>query len=126
MRGNVSVHRKVPERETEQVICLKEDQRVIREELKKRGLIAFVANGSILPRQSGNSDLPMKDAVPFQSPKSMEITIQLRHRGSITGMGIRKGITLIAGGGYHGKNLTLLQHSKKAFTITSPEMEENL
>lgn len=105
-------HRKVPVRETEQVICLKEDQRVIREELKKRGLIAFVANGSILPRQSGNSDLPMKDAVPFQSPKNMEITIQLRHRGSITGMGIRKGITLIAGGGYHGKS-TLLQALEK-------------
>ena len=105
-------HRKVPERETEQVICLKEDQRVIREELKKRGLIAFVANGSILPRQSGNSDLPMKDAVPFQSPKSMEITIQIRHRGSITGMGIRKGITLIAGGGYHGKS-TLLEALEK-------------
>ncbi len=105
-------HRKVLERETEQVICLKEDQRVIREELKKRGLIAFVANGSILPRQSGNSDLPMKDAVPFQSPKSMEITIQLRHRGSITGMGIRKGITLIAGGGYHGKS-TLLEALEK-------------
>ena len=105
-------HRKVPERETDQVICLKEDQRVIREELKKRGLIAFVANGSILPRQSGNSDLPMKDAVPFQSPKSMEITIQLRHRGSITGMGIRKGITLIAGGGYHGKS-TLLEALEK-------------
>ena len=105
-------HRKVPERETEQVICLKEDQRVIREELKKRGLIAFVANGSILPRQSGNSDLPMKDAVPFQSPKSMEITIHLRHRGSITGMGIRKGITLIAGGGYHGKS-TLLEALEK-------------
>lgn len=105
-------HRKVPKRETEQVICLKEDQRVIREELKKRGLIAFVANGSILPRQSGNSDLPMKDAVPFQSPKSMEITIQLRHRGSITGMGIRKGITLIAGGGYHGKS-TLLEALEK-------------
>lgn len=105
-------HRKVLERETEQVICLKEDQRVIREELKKRGLIAFVANGSILPRQSGNSDLPMKDAVPFQSPKSMEITIQLRHRGLITGMGIRKGITLIAGGGYHGKS-TLLEALEK-------------
>ena len=105
-------HRKVPERETEQVICLKEDQRVIREELKKRGLIAFVANGSILPRQSGNSDLPMKDAIPFQSPKSMEITIRLRHRGSITGMGIRKGITLIAGGGYHGKS-TLLEALEK-------------
>ena len=104
--------RKVLERETEQVICLKEDQRVIREELKKRGLIAFVANGPILPRQSGNSDLPMKDAVPFQSPKSMEITIQLRHRGSITGMGIRKGITLIAGGGYHGKS-TLLEALEK-------------
>ena len=116
-------HRKVLERETEQVICLKEDQRVIREELKKRGLIAFVANGSILPRQSGNSDLPMKDAVPFQSPKSMEITIQLRHRGSITGMGIRKGITLIAGGGYHGKS-TLLEALEKGVYdhIAGPEI----
>lgn len=62
--------------------------------------------------RAGNSDLPMKDAVPFQSPKSMEITIQLRHRGSITGMGIRKGITLIAGGGYHGKS-TLLEALEK-------------
>ena len=105
-------YKRLPAKEIEQVIFLSEDQRAVREELKKRNLIAFVANGSILPRQSGASDLPMKDAVPFQSPKSMEVTIPLRHHGQITGMGIPKGITLIAGGGYHGKS-TLLQALEK-------------
>lgn len=105
-------YKRLPAKEIEQVIFLSEDQRAVREELKKRNLIAFVANSSILPRQSGASDLPMKDAVPFQSPKSMEVTIPLRHHGQITGMGIPKGITLIAGGGYHGKS-TLLQALEK-------------
>ena len=105
-------YKRLPAKEIEQVIFLSEDQRAVREELKKRNLIAFVANGSILPRQSGNSDLPMKEAVPFQSPESMEVTMQLPHHGRITGMGIKKGITLIAGGGYHGKS-TLLQALEK-------------
>ncbi len=105
-------YKRLPAKEIEQVIFLSEDQRAVREELKKRNLIAFVANGSILPRQSGASDLPMKEAVPFQSPESMQVTIQLPHRGRITGMGIKKGITLIAGGGYHGKS-TLLQALEK-------------
>lgn len=105
-------YKRLPAKEIEQVIFLSEDQKAVREELKKRNLIAFVANGSILPRQSGASDLPMKEAVPFQSPESMEVTMQLPHRGRITGMGIKKGITLIAGGGYHGKS-TLLQALQK-------------
>ena len=33
--------------------------------------------------------------------------MDLPHRGKITGMGIRKGITLIVGGGYHGKSTLL-------------------
>lgn len=90
------------------VIDLAEDQQAIREELKRQKLTAFVANGSILPRESGVSDLPLKNAIPFTSPKEMEVTLTLPHRGIITGMGIKQGITLIVGGGYHGKS-TLLQ-----------------
>lgn len=87
---------------------LSEDQQAIRDELKKRNLVAFIANGSILPRESGVSKRPMKNAVKFQSPISMEVTLNLPFYGEIKGMGIMKGITLIVGGGYHGKS-TLLE-----------------
>ncbi len=86
---------------------LAEDQQAIRRQLKEQGLVAFVANGSILPRKSGVSMMPMKDAVVFQSPESMEVTMQLPHAGAMKGMGIRKGVTLIVGGGYHGKSTLL-------------------
>lgn len=89
------------------IIDLAEDQQYIRDELEKNDLIAFVANGAILPRESGVSDKPMKGAVRFQSPKEMEVTMKLSHKGEISGMGIRRGITLIVGGGYHGKSTLL-------------------
>lgn len=89
------------------IIDLAEDQQFIRDELEKNDLIAFVANGAILPRESGVSDKPMKGAVRFQSPKEMEVTMKLPHKGEISGMGIRRGITLIVGGGYHGKSTLL-------------------
>ncbi|MDE6387542.1 MAG: ABC-ATPase domain-containing protein [Lachnospiraceae bacterium] len=89
-------------------IWLCEDQQYIRESLYENGLCAFIADGSILPRESGVSEKPMKDAVTFQSPESLKVTLNLPHRGEITGMGIPKGITLFVGGGYHGKS-TILQ-----------------
>ena len=89
------------------IIDLAEDQHYIREMLPKMGLCAFVADGSILPRESGISPRPMKGGVKFRSPKELEVTMELPHRGKITGMGIRKGITLIVGGGYHGKSTLL-------------------
>ncbi len=89
------------------VSALAEDQKEIRRQLKEQGLVAFVANGSILPRESGASDRPMKDAVAFTSPSSMEVTMDLPNRGKLPGMGIKKGITLIVGGGYHGKSTLL-------------------
>ena len=98
---------RLPKAEVERTICLAEDQRFIREELEKRGLTAFVADGSILPRESGVSNKPMRDAEPFRSPESMAVTLSLPHRGPLRGMGIKKGITLIAGGGYHGKSTLL-------------------
>lgn len=90
------------------VANLADDQQFIREQLPELGLAAFVANGSVLPRKSGISSLPMKDAVIFQSPASMEVTLDLPRHGPLKGMGIKKGVTLIVGGGYHGKS-TLLE-----------------
>ena len=94
-------------KDVETVSALAEDQKEIRRQLKEQGLVAFVANGAILPRESGASDRPMKDAVAFTSPSSMEVTLDLPNRGKIQGMGIKKGITLIVGGGYHGKSTLL-------------------
>ena len=89
------------------IVDLAEDQHYIREMLPQMGLCAFVANGSVLPRESGISPRPMKGGVRFQSPKELEVAMDLPHKGKITGMGIRKGITLIVGGGYHGKSTLL-------------------
>lgn len=84
------------------------DQQYIREELIKRKLVAFVSNGAILPRESGISDKPLQiNSIPFQSPPSLEVEMVLPHKGRIKGMGIPEGITLIVGGGYHGKSTLL-------------------
>ncbi len=84
-----------------------EDQEYIREELRRRSLAAFIADGSVLPRRSGVSELPMKNAVAFRSPETLAVTMDLPHRGTIRGMGIPRGITLVVGGGFHGKSTLL-------------------
>ena len=91
----------------EKCIFLAEDQAYIRDFLAKNNLAAFVCDGAILPRESGVSQRPMRDCVPFCSPDSLRVSISLPHKGTITGMGIPRGITLIAGGGYHGKSTLL-------------------
>ena len=84
------------------------DQTAIRNQLKVLDLAAFVADGSILPRESGVSQKPMQEAVAFAAPESLAVEVETPFRGRIRGLGIRKGVTLIAGGGYHGKS-TLLE-----------------
>lgn len=101
-------YRNLDARKLEQVRALAEDQTFIRKELATRNLTAFVANGAVLPRESGVSPLPMKDGISFVSPDSMAVTLHLPNHGPLTGMGIPCGITLIVGGGYHGKS-TLLE-----------------
>lgn len=91
-----------------QTIELSDDQQYIRTRMEEENLCAFVADGSVLPRESGVSDKPMKDSVLFRSPKSLKVIMNLPHKGELSGMGIPRGITLITGGGYHGKS-TLLQ-----------------
>lgn len=86
-----------------------EDQDFLRQELKKRELVCFVGNGSILPRKSGVIDLPMdqENAKAFISPGELEVEVDLPNFGRVKGMGIPSGITLIVGGGYHGKSTLL-------------------
>lgn len=84
-----------------------EDQTALRGQLNEKGLVAFVGNDSVLPRLSGDCDLPMKDAITFQSPESLAVTLDRPNQGPIKGMGIPKGVTLIVGGGFHGKSTLL-------------------
>lgn len=85
-----------------------EDADSMRQQLEPMGLLAFIPNGAILPRQSGVDDRPLKtNAIAFQSPDSLTVELQRPNQGAITGMGIPTGITLIVGGGYHGKSTVL-------------------
>ena len=101
------IYRNLNAGQTEKVMELAQDREYIRSRLEPMGLVAFVADGSILPRESGVSQRPMKNAVEFRSPASMQVEMDLPYKGKITGMGVRKGITLIVGGGYHGKSTLL-------------------
>ena len=100
-------YRRLDKKKVRDVMELSEDREFIRSQLEVKGLAAFVANGSVLPRESGVSQRPMKGAVSFVSPKSMEVTMELPYKGTISGMGIPRGVTLIVGGGYHGKSTLL-------------------
>ena len=90
-----------------------ENQERIRALLPERDLVAFVGDGAVLPRESGASDRPLRgpDSVPFESPESLRVEMPLENpvegRESIAGLGIPKGVTLIVGGGYHGKSTLL-------------------
>lgn len=90
-------------------VCVVEDQDALRSQLEERGLVAFIANGSLLPRRSGVDQRPLKkdEAVLFESPPSMEVELNAPNAGKIRGMGIPRGITLIVGGGFHGKSTLL-------------------
>lgn len=107
------------------------DQEYVQNSLAERNLVAFVANGSVLPRKSGVDDSILPDGLPFRSPESLELSFTLPSGKQISGMGIKKGITLIVGGGYHGKS-TLLEALERGvyhhiagdgreFVITSPD-----
>jgi predicted ABC-class ATPase len=86
-----------------------EDADILRDRLSALGLIAFVADGAALPRRTGVDDRPLTGprVVPFVSPESLRITLDLPHAGRVSGMGIPPGVILIVGGGYHGKSTLL-------------------
>jgi predicted ABC-class ATPase len=86
-----------------------EDADALRAALPESGLIGFVADGAHLPRISGIDERPLQDEslVPFQAPESMSVTIEVPNAGALRGMGVRPGVTLIVGGGFHGKSTLL-------------------
>ena len=85
-----------------------EDQEAIRRELEEKGLVAFIGDRSVLPRRSGVDDRPLtENVVPFYYPPELEVEMVLPNRGRMKGMGIPKGVTLIVGGGFHGKTTLL-------------------
>jgi predicted ABC-class ATPase len=100
-----------------------ENQEHLRALLPEHGLVAFVGDGAVLPRESGASDRPLRgpDVVPFRSPDSLRVELPLCNpvdtpegpRETVSGMGVPRGVTLIVGGGYHGKS-TLLQALERA------------
>lgn len=95
-------------------VALLRDQEALRAQLKSRKLVAFVGNGAILPRAAGDSDRPLaaNQATTFESPESLSQTFELPSGRIVTGMGIPEGLTVIVGGGYHGKSTLLraLEH----------------
>jgi predicted ABC-class ATPase len=84
-----------------------EDQCALRECLADNGLVGFVGAGAMLPRRSGIDDRPLTDGIAFSPPDAPRITVNVPNAGPITGMGIPRGITLIVGGGFHGKSTLL-------------------
>lgn len=96
-------------KEIRQWLELADNQQAIRQTLREKGWIAFISDGAVLPRESGISDRPLKkgQVIPFKSPESLRVTIPVPHGAPVTGMAIPEGITLIVGGGYHGKSTLL-------------------
>ena len=85
-----------------------EDAVALRSQLSERGLVAFVAEEATLPRRTGIDDRPLEaGAVPFQPPPDLAVALETPNSGAVRGMGVPEGITLIVGGGYHGKSTLL-------------------
>lgn len=84
-----------------------EDAVALRAALAGRGLVGFVADGAVLPRRSGVDDRPLDGATPFSGPDERSVTLEAPNAGPVRGMGVPEGVTLIVGGGYHGKSTLL-------------------
>jgi len=106
--------RSLDEKRARQFAECVENQEHIRAQLEALGLVAFIADGALLPRETGATDRPMRrdEAVSFRSAESLRTTLEVPNpvagADTVSGMGIPKGVTLIVVGGYHGKS-TLLQ-----------------
>jgi predicted ABC-class ATPase len=115
------------ERDLGRFIDCIENQEAVRRSLADRGLVAFVGEGAILPRESGASERPMpaERSLPFEPPPTLVIEIEVPHADAGApgrvwrGMGIPRGVTLLVGGGYHGKS-TLLRALERAVTPHIP------
>ncbi|GAB3060942.1 ABC-ATPase domain-containing protein [Virgibacillus ainsalahensis] len=115
----------ITDEQIQQAVQLADQQDAIRTEMRKKGWIAFIANDAILPRESGISNRPLKNAVTFRSPEENEVAIEIPHQSvPIKGMAVEKGITLIVGGGYHGKSTILQAIERGVYSHTEGDGRE--
>lgn len=104
---NALIYAKLNQKNIREQIETVEDADWLRSQLPSRGLVAFIPDGASLARRSGVDDRPLPDAVLFQTPQTLRVEFNCPNRGKVTGMGIPQGVTLIVGGGYHGKSTLL-------------------
>lgn len=98
----------LPQQALERQLNNAEDQEWLRAWLREAELVAFVADGALLPRRSGVDDRPLAaGAVAFRAPETLACEPVLPHAGRVRGLGIPRGVTLIVGGGFHGKSTLL-------------------
>ncbi|MCP5103359.1 MAG: ATPase, partial [bacterium] len=109
-----------------------EDADTLREKLTDMKIVSFIADNAVLPRASGIDPKPLThgNVIPFKSPEKYRVEVELPNKGKITGMGIPEGITLIVGGGYHGKSTLLkaiengiynhIPNDGREFVVTNP------
>jgi predicted ABC-class ATPase len=115
----------IKDAEIDDAIKLADQQDEIRKQMKENDWIAFIANGAILPRESGISNRPLENAVAFQSPEKNETEVKIPHKEKpIKGMAVKKGITLIVGGGYHGKSTLLQAMERGVYSHTKDDGRE--
>jgi len=107
------------EAEARAFVCTVENHAALQQQLEAAGLVAFVADGALLPRESGASDRPLrKGGIPFRAPESLRVVLEVPNpiapafggetpTQRLSGLGLPPGVTLIVGGGYHGKSTLL-------------------
>lgn len=98
----------------------------IRRAIKKENLIVFIENNSKLARRSSIDDRVLMDGIPFNAPKSLEVTLHLDNGDMVTGMGVPKGITVITGGGFHGKSTLLTAIEKGVYNHITGDGREGV
>lgn len=106
-------------------VRLYRDQHALRQLLASAGLVGFVGDGAILPRRAGDSDAPLQQgAVPFRAPESLRVSFELPSGARVTGMGVPEGVTVIVGGGYHGKSTLLRALERGVYSHVSGDGRE--
>jgi predicted ABC-class ATPase len=97
-------------------IQVAEDAEALRLQVAARGLVAFLADGAVLPRESGTDRPLLSHLVPLQAPPTLAVTLELPHRGAITGLGIPRGVTVLLGSPISGRSTLLRAVAASVYT----------
>ncbi|MCE4617642.1 MAG: ABC-ATPase domain-containing protein [Desulfurococcales archaeon] len=84
------------------------DQDALRSWLYDNGYVAFIRDGAILPRESSLSQRPLENAIRFESPSELRVSVDLPYAGTVHGLALGGGVNVVTGGGFHGKT-TLIE-----------------